>query len=151
MSDCGGYTDEEHEAGLMAEDDRQRRKAAMSDHGKTLKRWINGCREGEEYRVAEAASATMEENARLRETQEQRCIAHAAFNAPDSECVFCDHQAEKERADQAEARLDAALALHVRHSNRFATGRRCWCNWLWDEKTDSCTSPTVKALRGEKP
>ena len=34
----------------------------MSDHVKMLKRWINGCREGEEYRVAEAIHALLEEN-----------------------------------------------------------------------------------------
>ena len=41
----------------------------------------------------------------LEETQEQRCIAHAAFTAPDSECIFCDHEAAEQRSKELEEAL----------------------------------------------
>lgn len=48
--------------------------------------------------------ALAEEVKRLREEkgrEEQRCIAHAAYN-PEGDCIYCDHEQEKERAEAAE-------------------------------------------------
>jgi hypothetical protein len=36
--------------------------------------------------------------------KEVRCISHAAFS-PEGDCIYCDHEQEKERADTAEAKL----------------------------------------------
>lgn len=46
----------------------------MSDHVKALERWINASREGEEYRVAIAIRAVLEEHEKYRLGMQENCV-----------------------------------------------------------------------------
>lgn len=54
-----------------------------------------------------------------RAEREQRCIKHGAMN-PDGDCVYCDHEIERDRAEAAEAALDRVRALVAKHASYTA-------------------------------
>ena len=114
----------------------------MNDHVKTLERWINGCREGEEYRVAEAGRALLEEIERL------RAEVHRHRHAQPRQNLI-------ERADTAEACIKKALG----HGQE---ARSCMDEMLDEVPISRELRPhvkaikesleaTVKILQGEKP
>lgn len=56
---------------------------------------------------------------------EQRCIKHAAHN-PEGDCIYCDHEGEKERADAAEARQTKVLELAKTSMSPYMLARVRW-------------------------
>ena len=113
--------------------------AKWSRRWKQLAQW-RGWPASEHEKTRQERGNLKAEVERLKAGQEQRCVTHAAFSAPDSDCVFCDHEAEKERAEAAEACMEAVLALHI---PRDISPRYCdACEAFWP-------CPTVKALRPE--
>ena len=102
----------------------------MSDHVKTLEVLASALEKNGHYvagvsfsGLADAIRAVLEENERLK----LELIAAKPLYS----------------RRQLEARLDAALALHVQASG----SRFCICGAEWD---NGCINPTVEALRGEK-
>jgi hypothetical protein len=52
----------------------------------------------------------------------------------------------QEALNDANARINGALALHVCYDHDFICR---YCNYSWDLNADRCSSPTVKVLLGE--
>ena len=131
---CGSWHDAGVECGRC-----KAQGESMNNHVKTLERWINDSREGEEYRISIAARAVLKENKQLQKNLSmwQQCSATQ------------DHEldAEGQRGDRLETRIDAALALKMPQLTHEDDDEHAVYEHGWDD----CMGATVKALRRDQP
>ena len=136
-------------------------------HYPNLRALLEGrCGPISQWPVAAEVREVLEENERLRERVAELESNRSWVDRPRYERLRDLLEATETAADkrkdridawieQLTARIDAALAFHVKHEVWHGCERkpsyRCWeCDGPWDTEKDQCSSDTVRVLKGVK-